>query len=229
MTDNETKLDALKRPYNAAKFLPRFDRRGWWINRNAGRRRLRPESGPFPASQPPPSAAPQPAPALATPGMTIGGMISFDDINKAASAAPPADAGAPAPAGEAVVIESVAAETCIGILQTALVLIGDDEGLLTRTEKEALRRPLQRVLDKYDIGEKMLPAELDLAICVGTLLITRLQKPKTATWFARTKAWFADRFFRAKGNALAGKMRREVGEMPSASAPAPAAKGDPAQ
>lgn len=237
-TPDLTKPDALGRPHDPAKFLPKLDSLGRWVNRNTGRPRKHPGKTPFRARKTPPANESQPEPmqtnehtpppappatppastppgaSQPTPEMNIGGTINFDDIEKAAGSTPLPESGGPPVTGEATVIESVTTETIIGIIQTALVMIGDDEGILTKTEKEMLRAPLKRVLDKYDVGEKALPAEVDLAVCMATLLMVRLQKPKTATWFAKAKAWFVRTFFRAKGEALARKMRREVGDIP---------------
>ena len=135
---------------------------------------------------------------------------SFDDV-KAALAAVDADedaGGEPTPAPN--VPTNNTAESVIGMIQTCLILIGEDEGILSESEKNLVRIPLKRVLDKYNVGANVMPSEIDLAMAVGGLIIARLGKPKTATWFAKVRLWFINFFFRRKGAALAAEMRREV-------------------
>jgi len=206
-----------QRAFNARIFrakpdgTPFLNRFGFFMPR--GGRRARPPQPNQPPTTPPtipePTTQP-PSPALPAAAPAPEPSPDFGDISAALNAplpnAEPSKPAEPPP--------NIAAQTCIGIIQTAFCLVGDDEGLLSETEKEVLRRPLQRVLDKYNIGEKLMPAELDLAVAIATLFIVRLQKPKTATKWLRFKAWFADRFFAAKGRQFAAKVRREVGNVP---------------
>ncbi len=141
-----------------------------------------------------------------TGGVTTGGDSqpgtsqpppSFDDVEKAARAAV-ATNGETTPED---VAENMTAETVIGILQTALVLIGEDEGVLSPQEKELLRRPLVRVLAKYNVSGETLPPEADLALALAVIVVTRLRKPKTASFVVRLKTWF-------QGHVLARRVQR---------------------
>lgn len=139
----------------------------------------------------------------------------------AATAATP-DSGSRLPQDEpppAADPSSFAVATGIGIIQTALVLIGDEEGVLTPTEVMLLSRPLKRVLDKYNIGDTQLPCELDLAVAVASLVIVRLQKPKTASRWEKFKAWAAEKWFAHRGRQTAAAVR-EVVSTSAANAPA---------
>jgi hypothetical protein len=60
-------------------------------------------------------------------------------------------------------------------------------------------------LKKYNVGAQSLPPEADLAFAVASLVIVRIQKPKTATWFAKVKAWFVQKFFAHEGRKLAAR------------------------
>lgn len=192
-------LDSLKRPFDAAKFRPAFDKKGRWKNLRGGRPK-------GPAARPAPSPAASAAPSSSAP--------SFADVHAAISATGPA---APASPVE-MVAANPTAETIVGIIQTALVLIGEDEGVLSDTEKMLLTRPLARVLKKYDVGEDSLPCELEMAVAVAVVVISRLKKPKTATWFAKAKAWAVGAWFRRKGAAVASDVRREAAAVPDPSA-----------
>lgn len=140
---------------------------------------------------------------------SIGRFVPLSSGRKSSSDTP---AGTPSPSGSRLPSDdpapppdsaSLAVETGIGIIQTAFVLLGDEEGQLSDTEKVLLRRPLKRVLEKYNIGDEMLPCELDLAVAVASLLILRLSKPKTATKWEKIKAWCADKWFARKGRQTA--------------------------
>lgn len=182
-------LDSLNRPFDAAKFKREKDSVGRWKNLHAGRRK---------ASTAPAAGASSPAsePAAA----------NFDDINRAAGAG----AADVKEAGAVVMDDNATADSVIGIIQTALVLIGDEEGVLSDTEKTLLRRPLVRILEKYNVGKDVLPVEVDLALAFAGIVITRLQKPKTATFYAKAKAWFVNVWFRGKGHLLAREVREAV-------------------
>lgn len=209
--DLAVRLDKHGRAYDAQKFLPCFDSAGRWINRNAGRK-----SPPATMSTPtdtPPATATSPAAnaALASDAIQHAATppperkIDFSDIERAARKAPAAEsAEAPAAAeGVEVVDEMTTAETLIGVLQIALMMIGDDEGILTDPEKQVLRRPLERVLKKYAIGEDALPVEAELAFAVASLVIARLKKPKTKTFFGKIKLWFAGKIAAREGQKIA--------------------------
>ncbi len=170
---------------------PRRDTLQRWINKNAGRKGAKP----------------------ATVG-TNGGAPSFADVESVLRDARAATAGETEPENLAAKLAAVGstptAESIIGILQTGLMLVGEEEGLLTPLEKEMLRRPLVRVLKKYEVGADVMPAEVDLIFAVLAVVASRLQKPKTATKWLKVKAWFLDRFFSAKGRALAANLRHEA-------------------
>ena len=161
-----------------------------------------PEPTPEPAKITETPAAP--APASSNAGNDAGGSPtpppSFADIERAAAAPlSPDDALAVLEKGKE---GTPTAETIIGIIQTALVLIGDDEGILTETEKMIMRGPLDRVLKKYNVGADIMPPEVDLAFALAGLFIVRLKKPKTATFAAKVKGWIVNAMFRRKGEAI---------------------------
>lgn len=212
--------DRLGRIFDPKKFKAKLDSLGRWVVAHAGRKpRNKSRQLPLPtmstdttpAADPaaPAEGAPQPEtpPPVAEATPPPAGP-SFDDIEKAAGPAAPV-AGKPGETpgeGEDTGGDNSTAETIIGIIQTALVLIGDDEGVLSAQEKRMLRPPLERVLKKYDVGAAMLPAEVDLALAMATIIIVRLKKPKTATWFARVKMWFGGRVAEVRGAKLAARV-----------------------
>lgn len=218
--------DKLGRLFDPARFKPKLDALGRWVNARAGRKpakktrqlALSMSSDPTataPATETPAPASGEAAPATSaaetTPPAAADAAPKFDDIETAAGPAAPAP-GAAKPGessgeGEDGGGGNSTAETVIGIIQTALVLIGDDEGVLSAQEKRMLRPPLERVLKKYDVGADVLPAEVDLALAMATIIIVRLKKPKTATWFAKVRIWFGGRVAEAKGRALAASVK----------------------
>lgn len=207
-------FDALGRPFDPVKFRRERDSLGRWKNARAGRK----GAAPGPARPPRPAAPPRPAPAAPAASASAPGSeppdADFSDVERIAGT------GAPGANGHAVLLDDNAtADTVIGIIQTALVLIGEEEGVLSDTEKALLRRPLVRVLEKYGVGSDVMPAEVDLAMAMAGLLICRLQRPKTATWFAKAKAWVVNLWFRSKGQRLARDLRHQVGPIPSAGSP----------
>jgi len=135
---------------------------------------------------------------------------SFADID-AAARAPDASVASDAAGGGVVGAKgdggdvTTTCETIIGVIQTALVLIGEDEGVLSAQEKLLIRRPLERVLKKYNVGD-VLPCEVDLAVALAIVVIARLKKPKTATTFARLKAWFQNKIAKRRGAKLAAQV-----------------------
>lgn len=180
-------VDKHGRPYDPAKFLPEFDRAGRWKNRNAGR------GGKAKAAQ----VAPPPAPAP-----------DLSDIDRAAQAAPAASID---PEGEASragadLQANPTAETIIGAVQVALVLIGQEEGILSESEREMLRRPLLRVLKKYEVAGDALPEDVDLILTVIGLIIARLRKPKTAGFFAKVRHAVGEWWMGLQGRRLAARV-----------------------
>lgn len=196
--------DKLGRLFDAQKFKPAFDTLGRWINLRAGRRnrnaatkpKMSPAPSPAPqspetAAEPPPAAVPE-APA-----------VDFSDIERAAKTAAIPEPGKPAAESDGEAESLSTSETLIGMIQLALMLIGDDEGVLSDVEKQMLRRPLERVLKKYEVGADVLPAELELAAVMASLVIKRLKKPKTGTFFGKIRLWFAGKVARREGERIA--------------------------
>jgi hypothetical protein len=203
-------VDKIKRRFDPEKFAvnaagsPRFDKIGRFVNKRAGRKGMpkspQPDPAPSPAQPENPPEQPQDEPAA---------VIDFSDIERAARPSVPTTEEAHN--FDVSKLEgSKTCETIIGAIQTALVLIGDDEGLLSETEKMVLRMPLERVLKKYDVGEDVLPPEFDLALAMAGVVIVRLQKPKTATFAAKVKHWVVNKWFRHKGNSLSREIAREA-------------------
>lgn len=183
--------DSLGRPFDPAKFKPERDSVGRWKNLNAGRKSRAPAGG----GTPPPA---DPAPA------------DFSDIERAAGPAAPPPPPAADSARAELIDDNATADSVIGIIQTALVLIGDEEGILSDGEKILIRRPLVRILEKYQVGKDALPVEIDLALAMAGIVIARLQKPKTATFWAKAKAWAVGLWFRHRGATVAADVRRAV-------------------
>jgi hypothetical protein len=189
----EVARDALGRAFDAAKFAadeagnPKKDTKGRFYSRHLGKRAGNAPESPRGATSP----AAEPAPDLS-------------DIARAASGAP-----APAPAGGTG--ENATVETVIGTLQILLVIVGEEEGVLSPAEKLLLRPPLERLFKKYDIGAEVLPAEVEILFAVAGIVIERVKRGgKTATAFAKVKAWIVARFFAHRGAQMGAQMRREV-------------------
>ncbi len=102
----------------------------------------------------------------------------------------------PAAAGT-MPIDQMAAEVAINLVQTALILIGQDEGILTDFEKTTLRGPLSRILAKYNLGDKMTP-ELEFSAALAVIVMARLKKPRTMGWFQARLASFKNWLTRRK-------------------------------
>lgn len=235
-------IDAGGHVFNAAKHLTGRDgkpvqnkKTGRFMPRSTGRKPKTPVqnvvsiSPPSPPSAPmeqapqaAPNEAPLPPPAPSSPPPDAPPLppppaVNFDDINRAA-------AGAPSVEAVFEMNENQTVETCVGVVQMALMLIGQEEGMLTEPEKECLRRPLLRVLQKYNIGASVLPAELELAMSFASLIIIRLQRPKTATFFGKVKLWFGNWWFRRKGREVMNQAKTEFAHSPGGFVPpAPAA------
>lgn len=222
---NLPEFDSLKRAFDPKKFLPRLDALGRWINARAGRRapkktakktaRTSPPMSQPAAPVPPAETAPAPAAdpaAIPAPDtiQTPAPAPSFADIEKAAGKTAPVASEASADVGDGrdIAPELSTSGTIIGIIQTALVLVGEEEGVLSPAEVIVLRAPLERVLKKYDIGADVLPAEVDLAVALAGIIIVRLKKPKTATWFVRAKHWLAGKVTASEGRKLAARVEQ---------------------
>lgn len=182
--------DILLRPFDPLKFRPEKDRLGRWKNLHAGRKPRNP-------------AAPGVSARADTPAEPL------PDFQQALKLLESGDN--PDPAGTVKgIVENPTVETIIGLIQTALVLIGDDEGVLSDTEKTLLRRPLVRVLEKYGLGADALPPEVDLAVAVAGIAIVRLAKPKTATAWVKAKTWALHWWAGRKGAAVAREVERHA-------------------
>jgi hypothetical protein len=195
------------RVFDAAKFLPEKDHNGRWKRIGGPGRPGRP---PGSKSKPKVTETPQqPAP-------------DFSDVDRVIHAArnPPPAPGAAAQPGETPLPmltrdteTNATAESIIGILQMLLVLIGEEEGVLSELEKNLLRPPILRLLKKYEVADDFMPEEVELAIAVAGIVIDRIRKGgKTATWFAKAKAWALNMVFRGKGALLGRDARREMPE-----------------
>jgi hypothetical protein len=220
--------DSLGRLFDPVKFLRRFDRVGRWINARAGRRKKNapPRNAPAPENAPVIKNAPikrtapmetpetQKTPETPAPGNGTAqtpeadfspprSAISFADIEAAAKNVPPPPESGPEPEDEPV----TTAETIIGIIQTALILVGDSEGVLSEPEKTLLRRPLERVLKKYNVGDDVMPPEVDLAVALAGIIIVRLKKPKTATFAGKVRAWFIGTWNARRGEKIAQQVQ----------------------
>jgi len=189
------------RPFDASKFLPEKDGNGRWKRIGGPGKPGRPKgakSAPKAAQTPP-----QPAP-------------DFSDVDRvihAATTPPPAahTGEAPLPMLPRATENNATAESIIGILQMLLVLIGEEEGVLSDLEKNLLRGPIVRLLKKYEVADDFMPEEAEAGIAVAGIVIDRIRKGgKTATWFAQAKAWVVHTIFRAKGAILGRDARREV-------------------
>lgn len=108
-----------------------------------------------------------------------------------------------------------AAETLIGLIQTALIMLGQDDGILTESEKVMLRGPLERVMRKYGLGE--MPCELELAAALAAIIIERLQRPKVQTRIERVKAWVSGWWLGRRGAAMAAKVAEVAKPAPAES------------
>lgn len=193
--------DSINRPWNPALWRaengkPKLDKFGRFISIKNGR---------------PPGVKTTPAQTSAptvAPSQPAAEKVDFSDVERIARAASGVLGNSEA---SPALPENPTAETVMGLIQTVLVLIGDEEGLLSEMEKQLVRRPLERVLEKYNIGKDILPAEVDLVLAVLGLLAVRLQKPKTATFWEKAKAWAVNAWFSRKGHSTARELRREVG------------------
>lgn len=99
---------------------------------------------------------------------------------------PPDDAGTLDAPPE--ISAELSVEVAIGMIQAALIMIGQEEGILDDMEQRMCRGPFQRLIQKYNLTSKMTP-ELESAAIVAMLLLRRLKKPKTQSWFQQQLAW----------------------------------------
>jgi hypothetical protein len=185
------------------KIIPKLNRATGLFMPKGGRKPKPKMETPAPTT-PPPAAAPITPPPPA----------DFRDVSEALKTAPREDtpeARAESLAEEISGLdENTTAATIIGIIQTGLILVGEEEGILTPGEIELVRKPLVRVLKKYNVGENVMPAEIDLALAVLALVVTRLKKPKTATAVAKFKAWVIAQWSGLQGRRLAAQVREHA-------------------
>jgi hypothetical protein len=134
---------------------PQLDTRGRFVPQGLGRK----------AAPKPAAAAPGEAPAAPLPKSTLPGSDT----------APASELAQVAPA-------ALTAEVAINLVQAALIMIGEDEGILTDAEKIMLAAPLSKIIQKYNLADQMTP-ELEAGCVVAMIVLTRLKKPKTQTWF----------------------------------------------
>lgn len=197
------------------KILPKLNKRTRLFMPKGGRHKKPAMETPI---TPPPSAiTSEPAAPAAVVEAVHETPPEFADVRKALNTLPAAEGDArPTPEGLADELKAIGdnptAETIVGLIQTGLILIGEEEGYLTPLEKDLIRRPLVRVLAKYGVGKDVLPPEVDLVLAVLGIVAVRLQKPKTATFAAKVRAWVVEKFFGSKGKKLATQLRSEVGE-----------------
>jgi hypothetical protein len=228
--------DKIQRLFDPKKYLsnpdgtPKFNKWGCFVPRGGRKPKAKMET---PTTPPTGDATSTAAPAQ--PG-TSGAVVpppepaaaataaEFHDVNKALETMPGAEAESQPDADKLAAElknlgDNPTAETVIGLIQTGLILIGEEEGILSDTEKILIRRPLLRTLEKYDVGKDVLPPEVDLALAVLGVIAFRLQKPKTAKFFAKVRAWVVEKFFASKGKKLARELREEVGPAVNPAAP----------
>lgn len=218
--------DSLGRAFDAVRFRlkdgkPYTNARGHFMPRGGRKPKVKPmesSTSPVPAADPAPVA---PAPSPAAPSPAPAPAAAFVDVAAALKTFPVEDtegSESRAPTAETLsdelkhVGENPTAETIIGLIQTGLILVGEEEGMLSPAEKDLIRRPLIRVLAKYNVGKDVMPAEADLAIAVLGVIAFRLQKPKTAKFAAKVRAWVVEKIFGSRGRKLQHDLQREVGD-----------------
>ncbi len=161
--------------WNPVKFRlkdgkPHTDKLGRYVPAGIGR-------GGFAATEP--GATPPPAPG--------GGF--------ARSTLPPDDAAATLDAAQPMPAD-VTVDVAIGLVQAALIMIGQDEGILTDAEKAMMRAPMLRLVRKYNLGDKMTP-ELEFSAALAVVILARLKRPITQSWFqarlSAVKSWWIRR------------------------------------
>lgn len=113
------------------------------------------------------------------------GRSSGPSVASGASEGPKAPASfipPDAPAQLEPVAADMAADVAIGLVQSALIMIGEEEGALTEPEAKMMRGPLQRIIRKYNIGDQLTP-ELEFAGALAVVIMARMKRPKTHGWF----------------------------------------------
>lgn len=217
-------FDSLKRVFDPLKFrlgpdgLPRFDRLGRFVNLRGGRKKKM-ETNTLPPVMPPAESSPAPAVIVSEPSPLPPGLAptvpapaapDFSDVRESLDrfgGAPAGDESGDFKTDLLKVAANPTAESVIGILQTALILLGGSEGKLDETEKELLRGPLTRVLKKYQVGADVMPAEVDLVLALLAVFASKLQKPKFAGRWESVKAWAVAKW---RGQKLAKELQREA-------------------
>ncbi len=219
--------DSLGRLFDPQKFKNAQDKLGRWINARAGRKPAKKSPAPQPPAQSPTPAMPEktlfpepdPAPAVETPPPAAAAAPEpapapdFSDIDRAAGAAPSPESlesDLETASAEIAKGSTPTAETILGIIQTILVLIGEEEGILTESEKILIRPSLHRVLKKYNVGADVLPAEVELIIALAGLVVSRLKKPKTARVAAKIRGWIVNLWAGRKGREIQRIVTREA-------------------
>jgi len=134
---------------------PQIDTRGRFVPQGLGRK-----AAPKQAAAAPGEPTPAPLPKSTLPGTDTPAAAELAQVAPAA----------------------LTAEVAINLVQAALIMIGEDEGILTDAEKLMLAAPLSKIIQKYNLADQMTP-ELEAACVVAMIVLTRLKKPKTQTWF----------------------------------------------
>lgn len=224
---SEPLIDKAGRTYESLvalgkKLLPKKNKLGWFMPRSPGRppgTKSKPKMQTLMPAEPAASiiaengaaGSPQPSATDGTPHVSVP---KFDDVDAALKSAPRDDSTAARAeslgAEIAEVSDNTTADTIIGIIQTGLILVGEEEGILSPAETLIMRKPLVRVLKKYNVGDNVMPAEVDLAMAFLAVIVSRLKKPKTATAFAKVKAWITNQWFSAKGRKLAAEVNQHT-------------------
>lgn len=195
-------VDALGRPFDPAKFSPKKDSRGRWVNKNAGRK----PSNPAAASTSGKSYVAPDAPPAGDP------------------AAVPPDAGPPGSAGTAAAAPTIAADRfdlaaemyCrAGYSVLDGVFSGGGEWL---PENDAEHVALRGALATYLRHKKTddLPPGLALALATATYSAKRFSRPNTLTRLRLFGYWVRARVY-------AWRTGRALADLPPPTPPAPAA------
>lgn len=185
--------DVHGRAFDPLKFKPEKDKLGRWKNLNAGRK--------SPAAKPIAETQPESQPAA-----SIKSYIAPD-----------------APSPRAPDEYEAAAQTIIGLYQGGLVMLGEEEGILTDSERAAIAEPLEQVLRKYDAGK--MPPELSLALVAGSIFLSRAAKPKTQTKIQKIRHWFREKAMQWRGGRVARHVER-VAPVQTPQPPQPDAEGN---
>lgn len=102
----------------------------------------------------------------------------------------------------------VASETLISLFQGLLITFGQEEGILDPAEKIALSEPLEQTLRKHDVGD--MPPEMALAMVAGSIVLTRLGKPKTQTTVQKIRLWLGSKFAAWQGGKIASRVAAQT-------------------